>query len=177
MKKFVGFILIFATLTVCFCGCAHEENCSRYLRIHIKANANDLQSQNVKYAVKDKVTAYLTPLLAECDSKEKALILIKGELKNIENVCKIALEENGLYYGASAALVNELYPARDYDGFMLKSGYYDSLVIRLGEGLGDNWWCMVYPPLCFTGGEIDGSGKITYKSKIAEIIEKFKSNN
>jgi stage II sporulation protein R len=57
---------------------------------------------------------------------------------------------------------------------VFESGCYDALIIELGEGKGDNWWCMVYPPLCFIGGEDNGSGKITYKSKILEIIEEFK---
>ena len=54
---------------------------------------------------------------------------------------------------------------------MLESGYYDAVVVNLGEGVGDNWWCVAYPPLCFVG-EVDGGG-VKYKSKIIELINKF----
>ena len=56
-----------------------------------------------------------------------------------------------------------------YDGVTLEAGVYDALILELGTGKGDNWWCVVYPPLCFTGG----NANVIYKSKIAEIIRKF----
>jgi len=67
------------------------------------------------------------------------------------------------------SLVYEYFPLRDYNGITVEAGYYNSLMIELGEAKGANWWCMIYPPLCFTG-EHDGTNNIKYKSKIAEII-------
>jgi stage II sporulation protein R len=71
-------------------------------------------------------------------------------------------------------VLNEKFPTRSYDGFVLEGGFYDALIIKLGAGEGDNWWCVVYPPLCFLEAEYtDGQG-IKYKSKIFEIIENWK---
>lgn len=174
MRKFVGFLLLAVTVFVNFCGCGQQEEVlSKYLRIHIRADSNEAQSQSVKLAVRDDVVKYLTPHLACCDTKEKAMNVLKRELDNLKDVCDFTLKNGGFNYSARVSLIREHYPTRDYEGFTLESGLYDSLVIELGEGKGDNWWCVIYPPLCFTGGENNGSGDITYKSKIAEIIDKI----
>ena len=70
-----------------------------------------------------------------------------------------------------AKINNEYFPSRTYEDLTLNEGWYDALIISLGTGEGDNWWCVVYPPLCFTSGSCD----IKYKSKILEIIRNFKN--
>ena len=64
---------------------------------------------------------------------------------------------------------NEKFPTRVYGEFTLESGYYDAVIVELGEAKGDNWWCVVYPTLCFTGGE-----NVKYSSLILKVIEEFK---
>ncbi len=140
-----------------------------YLRIHVRANSNQEIDQTVKYEVKDAVVAYLTPLVAECDTKAKAEKLIEASLSAIEAVADETLENNGFAYKSKAKLNNEKFPTRTYGELTLESGYYDALILELGDGAGDNWWCVVYPPLCFTGGE---RGYV-YKSKILDIIRNF----
>ena len=63
---------------------------------------------------------------------------------------------------------NELFPTRVYNGLTVDSGYYDALIIYLGEGVGDNWWCVIFPPLCFVG-----RGNYVYRSKIKSVIDDF----
>ena len=79
------------------------------------------------------------------------------------------LREHGFTYGARASLRQEEFPTRVYEDITLSAGVYDALILELGTGEGDNWWCVVYPPLCFAGG----NGNVVYKSKIAEIIRNF----
>lgn len=144
-----------------------------YLRIHIRADSNENQAQAVKYKVRDRVVEYLTPLVAEYESKEKAA---RGVRENLENIAKAATEvlrEEGFNYGATAELKTESFPTRVYDGITLPAGEYTALVLNLGRGKGDNWWCVVYPPLCFASGD----GNVIYKSKIKEIIEKWLENH
>lgn len=141
---------------------------TEYLRIHIRANSNDDKDQEVKYKVKDAVVEYLTPLLIECDSKKKAEAVINDNLNSIEEVANNVLFINGFSYKSSAKINNEEFPTRIYENLTLESGFYDALIIGLGDGTGNNWWCVVYPPLCFTG-----SGNYVYKSKIKEIIDGF----
>lgn len=145
------------------------KNNEQYLRIHIRANSNTEQDQAVKYSVKKAVVDYLTPYIANCKTKEQAEQIIRENLKNIESVSNAVLLENGHEYSSSASVINEEFPERKYLDYTLESGYYDALIINLGSGKGDNWWCVVYPPLCFTSGE---TGYV-YKSKILEVIKNF----
>lgn len=173
MKKSICIVLVILSVLSLF-ACSDKSINSQYLRIHIRADNNEPESQSVKYAVKEKVVNYLTPLLSECRTKQEALKKVESRLPEIESLCDGALRDKGFSYGSRAGICNEYFPLRSYGEFVFEDGYYDSLIINLGEGKGDNWWCMVYPPLCFTGGENDGSGDIKYKSRILEIIEEFR---
>ena len=145
--------------------CATEE----YLRIHIRADSNEDKAQAVKYKVRDALVKYLTPLVAGYEAKEDA---VWGISQNLRGVCAIAeevLQQEGFLYGASAELTVEKFPTRVYGEYTLPAGEYTALIVRLGRGEGDNWWCVVYPPLCFAATDTD----VVYKSKIKEIIENF----
>lgn len=173
MKKFgvVALLLIAIVGIALACGNFGDmgsEN-SAYLRVHIRADSNETQAQAVKYKVRDAVVEYLTPVVAGCETKDAAMKKIGGKLREIERVADGVLRENGYTYGAKASLRKEEFPTRVYEDVTLEAGVYDALILELGSGKGDNWWCVVYPPLCFTGG----NGNIVYKSKIAEIIRKF----
>ena len=173
MKKFaVIAVLLIAIIGIAFAfgGFEHmgTEN-SAYLRVHIRADSNDAEAQAVKYKVRDAVVEYLTPTVAGCETKDIAMMKISDKLREIERVAEGVLRANGYTYGARASLRREEFPTRVYEDVTLEAGVYDALILELGSGAGDNWWCVVYPPLCFTGG----NGNIVYKSKIAEIIKKF----
>lgn len=164
------FALAIIILSVAGLCATRELPQTEYLRIHIRADSNDEKAQAVKYLVKDAVIEYLTPYVAECDTKIKAKTLLVDRLEDIERVADNVLKENGFDYKSRANVKNEKFPTRVYGNFTLDSGFYDALIIQLGSGKGDNWWCVVYPPLCFTGDV--GAGYV-YKSKIYEIIRKF----
>ena len=149
------------------------DTCSEFLRIHIRADSNKTAAQSVKYSVRDKVVEYLTPLVAEYPTKGKAMEGVSRNLNEIEKVATQALRDKGFSYSATAELKKEEFPTRVYDGYTLPAGEYSALIIRLGSGEGDNWWCVVYPPLCFAAtGE-----NVVYKSKIKEIIDDFKARH
>ena len=142
---------------------------TEYLRIHIRANSNLSVDQQVKYLVKDKVVDFLTPYIAECNTKQKAKAMLKNNLESIEKVAKSVLMANGFTYSVKASIKTENFPTRYYQDLCLESGFYDALILELGKAQGDNWWCVVYPPLCFTG---EGQN-YKYKSKILDIIFDF----
>lgn len=142
---------------------------TEYLRIHIRANSNLEQDQSLKYLVKDAIVSYLTPYIAQCDTKEKAKTLLSSRLNSIEQVADKVIASSGFSYKSSASVTREKFPTRVYGELQLDAGEYDALIIRLGSGTGDNWWCVVYPPLCFTGEKTN----VIYKSKILEIISAF----
>ena len=171
MKKFC---IVFLTLTIIILsgiGLSLPENKTQteYLRIHIRANSNLAVDQTVKYRVKESVVEYLTPFIAECKTKADAENMLLFNLNKISAVATQTLKNNGFNYTANALVKNEEFPTRIYGNLQLEKGFYDALIINLGSGEGDNWWCVVYPPLCFVGeGE-----SLVYRSKIIDVINDF----
>ncbi len=147
----------------------NTESGGEYLRMHIRADSNEPAAQEVKYQIKDEVVAYLTPLVASYTSKAAALEGIESRLPQISALASGILAQEGFAYAATAKLTVESFPTRVYGEYTLPAGEYSALVIELGRAQGDNWWCVVYPPLCFAGD----TTQIVYKSKIREIIQKF----
>ena len=146
---------------------------SQYLRIHIRANSNEESAQAVKYQVRDAVVEYLTPIVANCQTKAQATAQIQTNLSTLQAVANGVLLSQGVSYGAVATVQTERFPTRVYGEYTLPAGEYTAIVISLGEGKGDNWWCVVYPPLCFVAPT---GNNFIYKSKILEIIERWKIN-
>lgn len=164
----LAIIVIIAT-AVCAATFSGGQTETEYLRIHVRANSNDRTDQAVKYKVKDEVVKYITPYAAQCEDKQTALKLIDSITDEIENVCDRVLRENGFSYGSKAELRQEEFPTRVYGDVTLEAGIYDALIIELGTGAGDNWWCVIYPPLCFTSSATN----VEYRSAIYEILRKF----
>lgn len=142
---------------------------TEYLRIHIRADSNESEAQAVKYRVRDRLVEYLTPIVADCSTKEQAERKIAARLQELSAAAEEVLCANGFTYGAKAELATEDFPTRVYESYTLPAGKYSALIVYLGRGEGDNWWCVVYPPLCFVATTSD----VVYKSKIKEIIDRF----
>lgn len=140
------------------------------VRIHIRANSNSEEDQAVKLAVRDDITAYLTSKLEGCENKTDALRVLDGEKENLRYIAQKALKHNGYDYKVRVELKTESFPERTYDGYAFPAGEYDALMIYLGEGTGDNWWCVAFPPLCFLPG--DGEN-ITYASWVKELLDRI----
>lgn len=175
MKKFLIVIALVLTVaaTVFIVKASSVEKTEAYadyLRIHVRANSNSAEDQQVKYEVKDEVVKFITPFVKECVDKERAIEVMNELLPEIEKVCDKALRERGYTYGARAQIRDEKFPTRVYGDLTLDEGVYDALIIELGTGTGDNWWCVIYPPLCFTSASAD----VEYRSIIADIINKFR---
>ena len=148
-----------------------EDVAEQVVRIHIRANSNSAEDQSVKLAVRDEVTAYLTSALEGCRSKSDALDSLAAEKENLRAIAQSVLNAYGYDYKAAVELKKENFPDREYDGRFFPAGVYDALMIYLGEGEGDNWWCVAFPPLCFVP-DADGE-QIVYASWVKELIDKI----
>ena len=142
-----------------------------FLRVHIRANSNIEEDQAVKYKVKEKVVEFMSPLLANCKNKKESIEIVKNNLNQITAIANAVLNSNGFDYTCSAFINKEHFPTRSYGKLVLDEGYYDALILNLGTGSGNNWWCVMFPPLCFVGKE--GTGDVVYESKIWSIIKKY----
>lgn len=171
MKKFIA---VFVLIIVVFAGalCLPEKEEYEYLRLHIRANSNSSIDQNVKYEIKDMLVEFLTPYLCNVQSKEKAEKIVNEYKIVLISKCEQILRANGFNYSANVKLANEYFPTRTYNNTTLESGYYDAVIVELGEAEGDNWWCVMYPPLCFVNKN-ENAMQIKYKSKIVEWFSKL----
>ena len=173
MKKIViALCLVFA---IClFAGVLNkkEKPNEEYLRIHIRANSNSEADQAIKYEVKDLVVSFLTETVLSSHSKAELVQKIEKEKGNINALIDGVLQQKGFDYKAKTTIKNELFPTRVYEDLTLNNGYYDAVIIELGDGAGDNWWCVVYPPLCFTENK-----DVKMRSLIYEYLKKFFDKN
>ena len=171
MKKICITLLLLFIISLTVAVSLNKSTLSaEYLRIHIRANSNSQIDQSVKYEIKDKLVNYLTPYIANCNNKQDAISLLNEKRLTLIGITDSVLKSKGLDYKSNVAIRNEKFPSRVYGEFTLEEGFYDAVIVELGNAKGDNWWCVVYPPLCFTSNDCG----VKYKSKILEIIKEFK---
>ncbi len=162
------------------------------LRLHIPANSDSKEDQELKLKVRDAVIEVMREPLSDCKTKEAATEIAKKMTPLIKKTADKVLAENGKSYEATVTVTEEYYPKKKYEGITLPAGTYTSLKIELGEADGKNWWCVLFPQVCtgtaeaktvlaevgFTANQIrllteQESGEYTVKFKIVEIIERL----
>lgn len=125
----------------------------KMVRLHVLANSDSEQDQERKLLVKDAVFARTEELLCQAEDQRQAEALLADALPELERLAEETLRENGSTETVAAELTDADFFTRYYDGFTLPAGEYRALRIVIGEGKGQNWWCVVYPPLCSAGEE------------------------
>lgn len=125
-----------------------EEIPSEVLRLHIPANSDSDEDQQIKFELRDFVLEKYGNALSGCGSLEDAESAVGQLLPEIEADCCAFLEERGAGYSARAELVDMYFTTREYDRVILPAGNYTALRITLGSGEGHNWWCVIFPSLC-----------------------------
>ncbi|MBE6624529.1 MAG: stage II sporulation protein R [Ruminococcaceae bacterium] len=116
------------------------------IRLHVLANSDSERDQEIKLKVRDALLEHISKY--ESDSKEQTLMMIASEREYLEGLAEQTLEKEGIIDTVSIKIGKEEYPRRDYEGFSLPAGEYTSVRVVIGEGKGQNWWCVLFPPLC-----------------------------
>lgn len=142
----------------------------KVLRFHVLANSDSEADQQLKYQVRDVVGCYLQKELGTADSREESEQLITGQLEQIQEIAEETVKENGYSYSVRAELEETAFPVKSYGSFTFPSGIYEALRVVIGEGEGHNWWCVLYPNLCFEGSLYEIS-----EEKDAEILREVLS--
>ncbi len=137
------------------------------IRLRVIANSNSGEDQKIKLEVRDKVQKKLYNLLKEVKGIENARKIINDNLDDINETVKetINSDEYNINFGLN------YFPEKKYKGVIYNEGYYESLVITLGNGEGNNWWCVLFPPFCLI--EAEESNDVEYKFFIQELLEKY----
>ena len=127
------------------------EIAEKILRFHVLANSDSDEDQQVKIKVRDAVGKYIEPKLIDSKSLEETKEIVESEMDNIIKVADDTLFENGFSYKSSASVTVTDFPEKSYGEYTFPAGKYQALQIVLGDGNGHNWWCVLYPNMCFRG--------------------------
>ncbi len=137
------------------------------IRFRVIANSDTLEDQNKKMVIKEKIEKEVYELI-KGDSKTSE---VRNTLKdNIDNIRKI-VDKYDINYDINYG--ENYFPAKNYKGVIYKPGNYESLVITLGEGKGNNFWCVLFPPLCLLDNEKSDVGEVEYKFFVKQLLDKF----
>ncbi len=184
MKKGILSVIMMLAATILVAVMPTEAEAAIYddtLRLHILANSDSEEDQALKLLVRDAVLLEFSSEL-KCDSKEEAQEKISELLPKIESFAEDEISRHGYDYSVTATLGDEWFDTREYEGFSMPRGEYSSLIIKIGEAKGKNWWCVMFPPMCldiacedmpeYTKEESNliKNSKYTVKFKVLELL-------
>lgn len=156
MKRFLCIITI--SILIGLCGTFYylkdiyqnrEIYKEKLIRFHVIANSDSKEDQELKLKVRDKIIAYLSPKLEKSKSIEETKKIIENNITVIEDIASKEIKENDKSYSVSANLGYSNFPTKKYSNIVLPAGNYKALRVVIGSGEGKNWWCVMFPPLCF----------------------------
>lgn len=118
-------------------------------RLHVIANSDSNEDQSLKYKVRDNLLKYMNNICSNCSSKQEAIDLVTEHQEEFKQVALDTIKKEGYYYNVKINIGNFEFPTKQYGDISLPAGYYDALRVEIGEAKGRNWWCVMFPSLCF----------------------------
>jgi stage II sporulation protein R len=137
------------------------------IRFRVIANSNTFEDQATKVEIKNNIETILKNDLITVNTKEEAKTVLNNAIPDIKEMINNYDTTYKINYG------NNYFPKKTYKGVTYEEGYYESLVITLGSGMGDNWWCLMYPPLCLMETEEENLSDANYQLFIKNVFEKY----
>lgn len=196
MKKYLNFIsisnikrllllllLLFIYTFICafsYVSAVSTDIQDSVFRLHVIANSDSAEDQNLKYIVRDKVLEYINSISGNETSKEDVINLAKSNINEIQKIAENTINENGYNYSVKLNIGNFAFPTKTYGDISFPAGFYDALKIEIGEAKGQNWWCVMFPPLCFvdvTSGVVPEESKEVIKENLSEEEYELLSEN
>ncbi|MFJ5964291.1 stage II sporulation protein R [Bacillus sp. NPDC093026] len=144
------------------------------IRLRILANSNRSADQDVKRSIRDEVNANITEWVKDLTSIEQARRVIRSKLPEINRMAKAKLKEQNINQSVSVSFQKASFPTKLYGNFVYPAGEYEAILITLGEGDGANWWCVLFPPLCFldfSNGEAVASPESDHEGQAVQTSE------
>ncbi|MDU2121231.1 MAG: stage II sporulation protein R [Clostridium celatum] len=190
MKKYIYFIVPVVLVVLILNGCQSIENNmketsleltelnyddiqDKLIRFHVIANSDTDEDQNLKLKVRDKVVEALSEKLSNVNSLEEAENVLKENIDYVDEIAKEVIEENNYTYEVNTMLSYENFPDKVYGDYIFPQGNYEAFRVIIGEGKGQNWWCVMFPSLCF----VDESKNSVDSSDLKEEIENIEPKN
>ena len=139
-------------------------------RLHVLANSDSKEDQNLKYKVRDALIEYMNTISKNVTSKEEVISIAKEHEEDFYKIAKDVISQNGFSYDVNIRIGNFPFPTKQYGDISLPSGNYDAMRVEIGDSLGQNWWCVMFPPLCFvdvTSGIVPDESKEIIKDNLS----------
>jgi len=119
------------------------------IRFHVIANSDSDEDQALKLIVRDRLVKELSPQLSKTDTLLEAKALVSTQLENLQALALQIIEDHGYHYSVKVTLEECYFPLKVYGTYTFPPGYYEALRVQIGKAEGQNWWCVMFPPLCF----------------------------
>lgn len=179
-------ILIFLLFVYTFI-CAHNyasaisTNLSEAVfRLHVLANSNSDEDQSLKLKVRDSLLNYMNNICSNCSTKSEAISLANEHKKDFQRIAENTIIKNGYNYSVKINIDNFYFPTKNYGDISLPAGFYDALRVEIGDAKGKNWWCVMFPSLCFidvSSGIVDDKAKENLEENLDYESYNIISNN
>ena len=158
------------------CAISYAQNVSTDIansvfRLHVIANSDTSQDQDLKYKVRDNLLKYMNEICANCVTKQEAIDLVNKNKNKFGQIAEDTIKEEGYSYNVNIKIGNFQFPTKNYGDISLPAGYYDALRVEIGEAKGQNWWCVMFPPLCFvdiTSGIVPEESKEQMENNLSQ---------
>lgn len=144
-----------------------EDIADKILRFHVIANSDSKEDQELKLKVRDEIVTYLSEILNDCNSLDESIQKVSLHYDDILCIAEKVINEEGYNYSVSCNIESAYFPVKSYGDITLPSGNYTALRVTIGKAKGKNWWCILYPPLCF----VDASCGVVPDESKAELKE------
>lgn len=139
---------------------------SSVFRLHVIANSDSKEDQDLKYIVRDNILTYINEISKNASTKEEVIEIARNNIDTIKQIAQGTVYENGYNYSVNIKIGNFAFPTKQYGDISLPAGFYDALRVEIGSASGQNWWCVMFPPLCFVDVS---SGVVPEESK--EVLQ------
>lgn len=153
MKKLFVCMFIAAIAFLCIGSKDNETTSERLadkiLRLHVIANSDSKEDQNLKLLVKEALVGYIEADSVKLTDKDDYICYINENKEQLKAIAANVIQEQGCNYNIELDIENTYFPVKSYGDLTFPCGYYDALCVRIGDACGKNWWCVLYPPLCF----------------------------
>ncbi len=174
MRKITLSIIIGLIITTCISGYSEDVQAKlahQFVRFHVIANSDSVQDQTLKLRVRDRIISETEALFNQSENVEQTKKIIKENIAFIESKAQDEVIKAGYKYNVSVSFGTYPFPTKKYGDVTLPAGNYEALRVVIGEGAGKNWWCVLFPPLCFvdaTHGKIPEDTKQNLKKVLTE---------
>ncbi len=149
---FILSLLLFLYTTICaisYVDAVSSDISDSVFRLHVIANSNSDEDQALKYKVRDNLLNYMNNLCKNCNSKEDAINIVSTHQEEFKQIALETVKNEGFSYDIKIEIGNFEFPTKHYGDISLPAGFYDALKVEIGKAEGRNWWCVMFPSLCF----------------------------